>query len=477
MKKKKNLIIVCVIAAIVIAVVVMAAVFGGQGDPQPTDPTTQTTQPATEGTDPSESTAPSEGTDITDPTGPEQTDPTDPADPTKPIDPTDPVDPTDPTEPVETNPTAPDHTHDYVKETVEPTCADKGYTIYTCACGDSYTADYVNALGHSYTTVVTAPTCDQAGYTTYTCTDCDHSYQGDTVKAKGHKYGNWGVTKEATCETEGTQSRTCSTCGKMDTQKIEAVGHEFEDGTVVAATCDEDGYIEGICAVCGKETKETISATGHVWGEWEVTIPVTATSNGEKIRTCSVCGDIACEIIPSNHKHEYVMTYVEPTCDSFGKKVYTCECGRSYDISSGDPIGHNWSEWDVTQEPTTESVGWKQRTCSNCHETAVEAIPALDPVTGEAYQQYLDPRITVTQVTSKVKDYTYENMTIGDARTWGEPPSIWITDEGSMQVLYYDRDGNAVEFTLDPPTEEHIIYCYTIIDDGTYVFSVYGRYY
>lgn len=43
------------------------------------------------------------------------------------------------------------HVHDYVTTIVEPTCAEKGYTTYTCSCGNSYDSDYVNATGmHDY---------------------------------------------------------------------------------------------------------------------------------------------------------------------------------------------------------------------------------------------------------------------------------------------------------------------------------------
>ena len=50
-----------------------------------------------------------------------------------------------------------------------------GYTTYTCACGDTYKADYVSAQ-HNYSSVVTAPTATAQGYTTHTCSVCGDSY-------------------------------------------------------------------------------------------------------------------------------------------------------------------------------------------------------------------------------------------------------------------------------------------------------------
>ena len=42
------------------------------------------------------------------------------------------------------------HEHSYTAVVTAPTCTEQGYTTYTCECGDSYVADYVDALGHEY---------------------------------------------------------------------------------------------------------------------------------------------------------------------------------------------------------------------------------------------------------------------------------------------------------------------------------------
>jgi len=42
------------------------------------------------------------------------------------------------------------HTHSHTPTVTAPTCTEQGYTTYTCECGDSYVADYVNATGHTY---------------------------------------------------------------------------------------------------------------------------------------------------------------------------------------------------------------------------------------------------------------------------------------------------------------------------------------
>lgn len=64
----------------------------------------------------------------------------------------------------------------------------------------------------------------------------------------------------------------------------------------VEATCTEDGYIEYLQ---GADTlSKVIPATGHNFGEWEITAEATADNDGEKIRTCSICGETETDVIP-----------------------------------------------------------------------------------------------------------------------------------------------------------------------------------
>lgn len=86
---------------------------------------------------------------------------------------TQPTQPTQPTTPVATEPP---HQHSYSATVIAPTCNEKGYTKYTCACGYSYNDNYTAALGHHYIDEVIAPTTSAQGYTKHTCDRCWYSY-------------------------------------------------------------------------------------------------------------------------------------------------------------------------------------------------------------------------------------------------------------------------------------------------------------
>lgn len=79
----------------------------------------------------------------------------------------------------ESTSTDPDHEHKYVKgETVAPTCSEKGYTIYECACGDSYHADEVeiDESAHNYSVE------EDGDYLVYTCQYCGDEYSEYTYE-------------------------------------------------------------------------------------------------------------------------------------------------------------------------------------------------------------------------------------------------------------------------------------------------------
>lgn len=61
------------------------------------------------------------------------------------------------------------HEHSFVKSVIAPKCEEKGYTLYKCAkCNESYTENYIDALGHNYKFV-----SSDNSELTYKCSDCD----------------------------------------------------------------------------------------------------------------------------------------------------------------------------------------------------------------------------------------------------------------------------------------------------------------
>ena len=66
-------------------------------------------------------------------------------------------------------------------------------------------------------------------------------------------------------------------------------------------TCTEPGYTgDAVCTDCGKVLclGESIPAKGHSWSDWEVTQEADCFHEGERIRSCALCGESERENLP-----------------------------------------------------------------------------------------------------------------------------------------------------------------------------------
>lgn len=90
---------------------------------------------------------------------------------------------------------------------VEPSAtatADATYTIVETAAAHSYTES-----------IEKDATCQDKGVKKYTC-DCGYSYTED-IATTSHAYGPWVFNGDAQKSVDGTQTRTCATCGDTET--------------------------------------------------------------------------------------------------------------------------------------------------------------------------------------------------------------------------------------------------------------------
>lgn len=78
---------------------------------------------------------------------------------------------------------------------------------------------------HSYQSSVTKqPDCENPGVKTFNC-DCGDSYT-ETIKANGHKWGQWFQTKDPTDKEVGKKQRKCGTCNVYEYQDVSVLSIE-----------------------------------------------------------------------------------------------------------------------------------------------------------------------------------------------------------------------------------------------------------
>ena len=264
----------------------------------------------------------------------------------------------------------------------EATCTEKGLTEgEKCSvCGEIITKQTeIPAKGHDYGdwTVTKAATCTAEGEETRTCKN-DASHKETRPVAKIAHTPEKIAGKEATCTEAGlTEGEKCSVCGEILTaqKEIPAKGHTAEKLAAKEPTCTEKGLTEGEkCSVCGEiiKAQEEIPALGHqlekIPGK-----PATCTeaglTDGEK---CTRCGEIVTEQkeIPALG-HKVVTVYgVEATCEKTGlTDGQKCSvCGTVIKAQTViAALGHNY----VIVDKTDTQITYR---CSRCGATYTETI-------------------------------------------------------------------------------------------------------
>ena len=156
---------------------------------------------------------------------------------------------------------------------LQPTCTTTGKKQMVCEnCGNLLEVE-IPALGHNYVNRV--------------CTRCGEKEPG----CENHTFGDWVITKNATCVAEGSKKRTCTVCGVEEIETIAATGvHTYGEWKVTKqATCTADGTKTKTCTGCGATQTEVIAKLGHNFVEGK----------------CSVCGETL--VIGANiNYHEYI---------------------------------------------------------------------------------------------------------------------------------------------------------------------------
>ncbi len=186
-----------------------------------------------------------------------------------------------------------------------------------------------------------------------------------------HEFGQWTVTKEATCTEEGRKVRTCNLCEQPSEEAIPALSHSF--GAYASngdATCTADGTESAACTNEGCTVKDTRTVSGsrlsHSGGSATCKAPA----------VCQSCGASYGALNPLNHASaEFTYSPCESDDGKHDKK-HAC-CG-----AVAEALAHNWDGG----VPDSQTEGVTVYTCQSCAKTKKEG----SPITGHTHSaQYV----------------------------------------------------------------------------------------
>lgn len=178
------------------------------------------------------------------------------------------------------------------------------------------------------------------------CTKVEDMFKQLTCE---HEYDDGVIVKEATCFEKGELDKTCSLCGKVETEDIDMVAHTSIFVEAKVPTCLEVGFTDGTaCAVCDVLLTgcQEVPALGHhvdIVKGYDATCVLDGLTDGSR---CNRCDEFIVEQtkIPAKGHSLVNVSEKEPTCSSIGWSSHVvCEgCDSKYGYEEYSKLPHTY---------------------------------------------------------------------------------------------------------------------------------------
>lgn len=211
-------------------------------------------------------------------------------------------------------------------------------------------------------------TCVESGLSKTICDDCHKVLKTFEIEPTGHDYEKV-LIEPATKNKDGLYKYTCKKCNHSYTEVYKCPHTHTHKVVVKEPTCEETGLEVEVCDECETEIKSNeLPKLEHQFGDWLINVYATPTSDGEKIRTCSLCGKsetMAYSFVLANNSvyipgtginHHFTIAPIEQWAVDTYDIIYGYEYERGYGENDPYILGHNYNT--LNKLPKTQ-VGQK----------------------------------------------------------------------------------------------------------------------
>ena len=167
-----------------------------------------------------------------------------------------------------------------------------------------------------------------------------------------------------------------------------SVNVQLKDGSTVVEDMTKSIDIKVTCAT-------------HTWGAWTQTKAPTCSAAGEKVHTCSVCGETETQTVAAlGHSFTNYVSDNNATCTADGTKTAKCDrCAATNTVTdAGSALGHSFTNYVSDNNATCTADGTKTAKCDRC--TATDTVTDAGSALGHDY------KAVVTAPTCTERGYT-----------------------------------------------------------------------
>ena len=263
-------------------------------------------------------------------------------------------------------------------------------------------------------------------------TDCSFAVMLD------HHWGEWITTLEPTCQTVGSRYHICTICDYKAAEVIPVDPNAHNIATTWTKNKDNHWHK---CTVAG--CQKVFDVIGHSWSEWVTTLEPTCQTEGSRYHICTICEYKVTEAIAIDPNAHNIATTWTKNKDNHCHRCTIAGCQEVFDV-----IGHSWSEWVTTLEPTCQTEGSRYHICTICEYKVTEAI-AIDP---NAHN--------IATTWTKNKDNHWHKCTISGCEAILEAEAhSWNNEDTCTVCMYYKYQ--TLNATFDSASSSYTIAGYT----------------
>ena len=232
-------------------------------------------------------------------------------------------------------------------------------------------------------------------------------------KNEGHSY-SYKATTNPTLSATGVITGTCSKCSQTTTVTLPKLNTtDYTKSTTKSPTCTATGTdsYKWKTTTYGTYTfSATTNALGHNYSGYKATTNPTTSATGVLTGTCSRCSGTTTVTLPKLNTTDYTKTTTAATCTANGTDKYTWKTTTYGSFSFSvtiNKLGHNYTGYKATTNPTTSATGVLTGTCSRCSGTTTVTLPKLNTT------DYTKTTTAATCTASGADKYTWKTTTYG----------------------------------------------------------------